>query len=90
MGPPFFNKVNIPDRLVPVVSDRRGPAAGLAQDFHGKSEEEFRLAAVGGVDCRGHRVALGLREFLFATLCLMLSRVRGLDDCAANFIAARA
>ena len=47
VGAPFFNKVNLPIGHVPAVPDRRGPAAGLAQDFGRESAPQFRRAAAG-------------------------------------------
>jgi cytochrome c-type biogenesis protein CcmF len=40
VGPPFFNKVNIPSPW-PAVPDRRGPSAGLAQDFVREPAQEL-------------------------------------------------
>ena len=45
VGPPFFNRVNIPIAMFLLVPDGRRPAARLAKNFGGKPEKEFRISA---------------------------------------------
>ena len=45
VGPPFFNRVNIPIAMFLLFLTGVGPASGLAQDFGGKPEEKFRFSA---------------------------------------------
>ena len=45
VGPPFFNKVNIPIGAAASVIDGNRPASGMAKDFRRRLEAKFRLAA---------------------------------------------
>ena len=47
VGPPFFNRVNIPVALLLLLLTGSGPAAGLAQDLAGKPEAQLPVAGAG-------------------------------------------
>ncbi len=72
VGPPFFNKVNVPIAMVLLAAHRNRPAAGLAQDVAGESEEEFpdpdhsRARHGCRADRRRHAAMAGCFLFLFA------------------------
>ena len=72
VGPPFFNRVNIPIAMFLLFLTGVGPASGVAQDFGGKPAEEFRMSADRRVSSsRPLPWRLGLREF-YVGLCLLL------------------
>ena len=59
VGPPFFNRVNIPVALLLLLLTARRSAAGLAQDFTREPEAQFSMAGAGRA---GGRASLLARE----------------------------
>ncbi len=80
VGPPFFNKVNVPIALFLVAFDWSWSAARVAQDFVRRAQAKFRVAACGRSDRGRHCLRFRLPEFLRADLPDSI-RVCDAHDC---------
>jgi cytochrome c-type biogenesis protein CcmF len=72
VGPPFFNRVNIPIALFLLFLTGVGPLLAWRKTSTASLRKNFGGPLIGGFVAAGIAVALGLREF-YVTLCLLLS-----------------
>jgi cytochrome c-type biogenesis protein CcmF len=72
VGPPFFNRVNIPIALFLLFLTGVGPLLAWRKTSTASLRKNFGGPLIGGIVAAGIAVALGLREF-YVTLCLLLS-----------------
>jgi cytochrome c-type biogenesis protein CcmF len=72
VGPPFFNKVNVPIGLFLLFLTGVGPLLAWRKTSLASLRRNFGIPAVCGILAGGIAVALGLREF-YVTVCLILS-----------------
>ena len=80
VGPPFFNRVNIPIAMFLLFLTGVGPLLAWRKTSVGKPEKEFRACRwIGGIVAAVIAVALGLREF-YADAVPAALRVRNADD----------
>jgi cytochrome c-type biogenesis protein CcmF len=72
VGPPFFNRVNIPIAMFLLFLTGVGPLLAWRKTSLESLRKNFGYPLIGGFVAAGIAVALGLREF-YVTLCLLLS-----------------
>jgi len=72
VGPPFFNRVNIPIAMFLLFLTGVGPLLAWRKTSVESLKKNFGYPLIGGVVVAAIAVALGLREF-YVTLCLLLS-----------------
>ena len=72
VGPPFFNRVNIPIAMFLLFLTGVGPLLAWRKTSVESLRKNFGFPLVGGIVAAIIAVALGLREF-YVTLCLLLS-----------------
>jgi cytochrome c-type biogenesis protein CcmF len=72
VGPPFFNRVNIPIAMFLLFLTGVGPLLAWRKTSVESLRKNFGLPLLAGVVAAIVAVALGLREF-YVTLCLLLS-----------------
>jgi cytochrome c-type biogenesis protein CcmF len=72
VGPPFFNRVNIPIAMFLLFLTGVGPLLAWRKTSVESLRKNFGKPLIGGVVVAATAVALGLREF-YVTLCLLLS-----------------
>ena len=72
VGPPFFNRVNIPIAMFLLFLTGVGPLLAWRKTSVESLQKNFGWPLIGGVVVAAIAVALGLREF-YVTLCLLLS-----------------
>jgi cytochrome c-type biogenesis protein CcmF len=72
VGPPFFNRVNIPIAMFLLFLTGVGPLLAWRKTSVESLRKNFGFPLIGGVIVAAIAVALGLREF-YVTLCLLLS-----------------
>jgi cytochrome c-type biogenesis protein CcmF len=72
VGPPFFNRVNIPIAMFLLFLTGVGPLLAWRKTSTESLRKNFGWPLIGGLATAVIAVALGLREF-YVTLCLMLS-----------------
>jgi len=72
VGPPFFNRVNIPIAMFLLFLTGVGPLLAWRKTSTESLRKNFGWPLVGGLATAVIAVAFGLREF-YVTLCLMLS-----------------
>jgi cytochrome c-type biogenesis protein CcmF len=72
VGPPFFNRVNIPIGLFLLFLTGVGPLLAWRKTSVESLRRNFGYPLLGGVIAAAIAVALGLREF-YVAMCLMLS-----------------
>ena len=72
VGPPFFNRVNIPIAMFLLFLTGVGPLLAWRKTSVESLRKNFGFPLIGGIIVAGIAVALGLREF-YVTLCLLLS-----------------
>ena len=72
VGPPFFNRVNIPIAMFLLFLTGVGPLLAWRKTSTESLRKNFGFPLIGGFVAAGIAVALGLREF-YVTLCLLLS-----------------
>jgi cytochrome c-type biogenesis protein CcmF len=72
VGPPFFNRVNIPIAMFLLFLTGVGPLLAWRKTSVESLKKNFGFPLIGGFVVAGIAVALGLREF-YVTLCLLLS-----------------
>jgi len=71
VGPPFFNRVNIPIAMFLLFLTGIGPLLAWRKTSLASLRKNFGYPLLGGVVAAAIAVALGLREF-YVTLCLLL------------------
>ena len=89
VGPPFFNKVNVPIALFLLFLTGVGPLLAWRKTSVDALRRNFAWPLVGGLVAGAVAFAFGFREFLSADLPDSF-RVRHADDMFRSFIAARA
>jgi len=72
VGPPFFNKVNIPIAMFLLFLTGVGPLLAWRKTSAESLKRHFAWPLAGGILAAAIAVALGLREF-YVALCLLLS-----------------
>jgi cytochrome c-type biogenesis protein CcmF len=72
VGPPFFNRVNIPIAMFLLFLTGVGPLLAWRKTSVESLRKNFGFPLIGGIVAAAIAVALGLREF-YVTLCLLLS-----------------
>jgi cytochrome c-type biogenesis protein CcmF len=72
VGPPFFNRVNIPIAMFLLFLTGVGPLLAWRKTSIESLKKNFGRPVSGGFVAAGIAVALGLRDF-YVTLCLLLS-----------------
>jgi cytochrome c-type biogenesis protein CcmF len=72
VGPPFFNRVNIPIAMFLLFLTGVGPLLAWRKTSTESLRKNFGWPLIGGLATAVIAVAFGLREF-YVTLCLMLS-----------------
>ncbi len=72
VGPPFFNRVNIPIAMFLLFLTGVGPLLAWRKTSTESLRKNFGWPLIGGVATAVMALAFGLREF-YVTLCLMLS-----------------
>src|ERR1700693_530128 len=72
VGPPFFNRVNIPIAMFLLFLTGVGPLLAWRKTSTESLKKNFGYPMLGGFVAAAIAVALGLREF-YVTLCVMLS-----------------
>ncbi len=72
VGPPFFNRVNIPIAMFLLFLTGVGPLLAWRKTSTESLKKNFGLPLVGGVIAAVVALALGLRDF-YVTLCVLLS-----------------
>jgi cytochrome c-type biogenesis protein CcmF len=72
VGPPFFNRVNIPIAMFLLFLTGVGPLLAWRKTSTESLKKNFGLPMLGGFIAAGIAVAFGLRDF-YVTLCLLLS-----------------
>ena len=72
VGPPFFNRVNIPIAMFLLFLTGVGPLLAWRKTSVESLRKNFGFPLIGGFVAAGIGVALGLREF-YVVLCLLLS-----------------
>ncbi|MGB6545091.1 MAG: cytochrome c-type biogenesis CcmF C-terminal domain-containing protein, partial [Candidatus Acidiferrales bacterium] len=72
VGPPFFNKVNIPIAMILLFLTGVGPLLAWRKTSAESLRRHFAWPLLGGIAAAGIAVALGLTNF-YVVLCLLLS-----------------
>ena len=72
VGPPFFNRVNIPIAMFLLFLTGVGPLLAWRKTSVESLRKNFGFPLIGGIVAAIIAVALGLREF-YVTLCILLS-----------------
>ena len=72
VGPPFFNRVNIPIAMFLLFLTGVGPLLAWRKTSTESLKKNFGLPLIGGVIAAVVALALGLRDF-YVTLCVLLS-----------------
>jgi cytochrome c-type biogenesis protein CcmF len=72
VGPPFFNRVNIPIAMFLLFLTGVGPLLAWRKTSTESLKKNFGLPFIGGVIAAVIALALGLRDF-YVTLCVLLS-----------------
>jgi cytochrome c-type biogenesis protein CcmF len=72
VGPPFFNRVNIPIAMFLLFLTGVGPLLAWRKTSVESLRKNFGFPLIGGIVAAIIAVALGLREF-YVTLCVLLS-----------------
>jgi cytochrome c-type biogenesis protein CcmF len=88
VGPPFFNRVNIPIAMFLLFLTGVGPLLAWRKTSVESLRKNFGFPLIGGVVVAVIAVAFGLREF-YVTLCLLLSTFVTLTILAEFYRGAR-
>jgi cytochrome c-type biogenesis protein CcmF len=88
VGPPFFNRVNIPIAMFLLFLTGVGPLLAWRKTSVESLRKNFGFPLIGGFVVAAIAVALGLREF-YVTLCVLLSTFVTLTILAEFYRGAR-